>query len=87
MIAYGSEICENPENFEIGQARVKLVNGVEHLSVKEAADLLGVSETVVRGLYDAGTLKGFRTRPLVGNRWITADSARAYRAAQQGGDQ
>jgi hypothetical protein len=84
VIAYSSEICENPENFEM-EARVKLVDGVEHLSVKETADLLGVSETVVRGLYDSGALKGFRTRPLVGNRWITADSARAYRAAQQGG--
>ena len=65
---------------------MKLVNGVEHLSVKEAADLLGVSETVVRGLYDDGTLTGFRTRPVVGNRWIAKPSAEAYRAAQRGGD-
>lgn len=66
---------------------MKLVGGVEHLSVKETADLLGVSEQTVRDLFDAKKLAGFRTSPLVGNRWITAESAQAYRAAQLGGEQ
>lgn len=79
------EICKNPESPE-KEERVRVVDGVEHLSVKETSDLIGVSETVVRELYDAGTLKGFRTRPLVGNRWITRASALAYRAALRGGD-
>jgi excisionase family DNA binding protein len=56
----------------------------DDLSVREAAELLNVSEDTVRRLYDAGTLTGHRTRPLVGTRRISRASVEAYRAEHYG---
>jgi excisionase family DNA binding protein len=59
----------------------------DDLSVREAAELLNVSEDTVRRLYDAGTLKGHRTRPIVGNRRISRASAEQYRQQHYENDQ
>lgn len=56
----------------------------DDLSVREAAELLNVSEETVRRLFDARILKGHRTRPLVGNRRVSRASVEAYRAEHYG---
>lgn len=56
----------------------------DDVSVREAADLLSVSEETVRRLFDRGVLKGHRTTPLIGNRRISLASIEAYRAEHYG---
>jgi len=56
----------------------------DDLSVREAAELLDVSEETVRRLFDRGVLKGHRTTPLVGNRRIYRASAEEYKAEHYG---
>jgi excisionase family DNA binding protein len=56
----------------------------DELSVAQAAELLNVSEETVRRLFDAGTLAGHRTRPIIGNRRISRASVEAYRAEHYG---
>lgn len=57
--------------------------GREHLWTAEAAQRLGVSETVVRRLFDAGKLDGFKI-PESGYRRITPESVERVRAEMRG---
>jgi excisionase family DNA binding protein len=55
------------------------------MSVPEAARILGVSQDLVRALFDAGVLTGMRTRPEPGgHRRPSRASVEAYRRAQRG---
>lgn len=57
--------------------------GRDHMWTAEAADRLGVSQTVVRNWFDAGKLDGFKI-PESGYRRITVESVERKRAEMRG---